>query len=239
MLEIILDDSPCLAVNKPAGLLTQGPPTARLTLESLVKQHLRDEHQKTGNIYLGVPHRLDRAVSGVVILSRNSKGAARLAEIFRDRRVMKTYWAVLENCPDPLEGTLIDGIQKVEGAAYAELVPVGTAGSQEARLTYQVKGQVPGGWFVEIHPETGRFHQIRVQFGGRGFPVVGDLLYGAKSSIDSEEAGWVDDGSEAAPTPIALHARQLDLPHPIRFDAIKAEAPVPKFWQSRGWIVGE
>jgi len=236
MLEILLDDSPCLAVNKPAGLLTQGPPSVSLTLETLIKQHLRDTLQKTGNVYLGVPHRLDRAVSGVVIFSRNSKGAARLAELFRERRVTKTYWAILEKCPDPLEGILVDGIQKLEGVAYAELVPLGTPGSKEGRLSYRVIGQVPGGWFVEVQPETGRFHQIRVQFGGRGCPVVGDVLYGASSSIDVAEAGWIDDGSEAAPTPIALHSRQLDLPHPVRFEPIRGIAPAPHYWQERGWV---
>jgi 23S rRNA pseudouridine1911/1915/1917 synthase len=236
MLEILLDDSPCLAVNKPAGLLTQGPPLVGLTLETMVKQYLRETLHKAGNVYLGIPHRLDRAVSGVVIFSRNSKGAARLAELFRDRRVTKTYWAILEKCPEPLEGTLIDGIQKLEGVAYAELVPVGTPASKEGRLSYRVIREVPGGWFVEVLPETGRFHQIRVQFGGRGCPVVGDVLYGATSSIDVEEAGWVDDGSEAAPTPIALHSRKLELPHPIRFEPISALAPAPHYWTERKWF---
>lgn len=236
MLEILLDDSPCLAVNKPAGLLTQGPPSVGLTLEIMVKQYLRESLQKSGNVYLGVPHRLDRAVSGVVIFSRNSKGAARLAELFRDRRVTKTYWAIVERCPEPLEGTLIDGIQKLEGVAYAELVPVGTPESKEGRLSYRVIGEVPGGWFVEVRPETGRFHQIRVQFGGRGCPVVGDVLYGATSAIDVEEAGWIDDGSEAAPTPIALHSRKLELPHPVRFEPISAVAPAPRYWTERKWL---
>jgi 23S rRNA pseudouridine1911/1915/1917 synthase len=113
---------------------------------------------------------------------------------------------------------------------------VGSAGSQEARLSYRVLGQVPGGWFVEIHPLTGRFHQIRVQFGARGWPVVGDLLYGSTSALDPADADWMDDGADAAPTPIALHARQLDLPHPVRFTPISVSADPPIHWTQRGWL---
>lgn len=117
----------------------------------------------------------------------------------------------------------------------AEIVAPATEGAQEARLRYRVTGDVPGGVGVEIHPETGRFHQIRAQFGARGCPVVGDLLYGASSAIDPDEAGWIEDGSEAAPMPVALHARRLELPHPVRFEPITIEAPVPSFWANRGW----
>jgi 23S rRNA pseudouridine1911/1915/1917 synthase len=234
-IEILLDDKPLLAVSKPAGLLTQGPKSARWTVESLVREDLRVRLGKTGNVYLGIPHRLDRAVTGAMVFATNSKGAARLAEIFRDRRVRKTYWAILESCPTPTEGELVDGLVKLEGVAFAEIVPVASAGSQEARLTYRTLREVPGGWLVEIHPETGRFHQIRAQFGHVGCAVLGDVLYGAKQTLLPEEVGWIDDGSESAVTPIALHSRRLTLPHPVRFDELSIEAPLPAYWNKRGW----
>ncbi len=234
-IEILLDDKPLLVVNKPAGLLTQGPKSARSTVESLVREEWKRRLGKTGNVYLGIPHRLDRAVTGVMLFATNSKGASRLAEIFRDRRVRKTYWAILESCPTPTEGELVDGLVKLDGVAFAEIVPVGTAGSQEARLTYRTLREVPGGWLVEIHPETGRFHQIRAQFGHVGCPVLGDVLYGARQSLSPEETGWIDDGSESPVTPIALHSRRLILPHPVRFDELSIEAPLPAYWRQRGW----
>jgi 23S rRNA pseudouridine1911/1915/1917 synthase len=235
-IEILLDDKPLVAVNKPAGLLTQGPKSARWTVESLLREELRRRFGKTGNVYLGVPHRLDRAVSGVMVFATNSKGAARLAEVFRDRRVRKTYWAILESCPTPTEGELVDGLIKLEGVAFAEIAPVETANSQEARLSYRALREVPGGWLVEIHPETGRFHQIRAQFGHLGCPVLGDVLYGAKQVLSPEEVGWVDDGSESPVTPIALHSRTLSLPHPVRFEVLSIDAPLPAYWHQRGWV---
>ncbi|MBY0586267.1 RNA pseudouridine synthase [bacterium] len=234
--EILIDDKPLLAINKPAGLLTQGPPPVERTLERLVKEERRRQQNKTGNVYLGIPHRLDRAVTGAIVFATNSKGAARLAEIFRDRRVQKTYWAILEQKPQPEAGELIDGLLKLDEVAFVEVVPLGTPGSKEAKLSYQTKQAVPGGWLVEIHPETGRFHQIRAQLGCRGWSVFGDLLYGAKQSLSADETGWIDDGSTSPVTPIALHSRQLVLPHPVRFDDITIQAPAPRYWHERGWV---
>jgi 23S rRNA pseudouridine1911/1915/1917 synthase len=235
VVEILLEDKPLLAVSKPAGLLTQGPREANRTLETMVREEVRRRHQKSGNVYLGVPHRLDRAVTGAIVFATNSKGAARLAEIFRDRRVQKTYWAVVEAPLDPPVGTLVDGIRKIDGVACAEIVPLGSPDAQEARLSYRTLGSVPGGWLVEIHPETGRFHQIRAQLGHAGASVVGDLLYHAQRAVSPEEADWIDDGGQAPPTPIALHSRQLILPHPVRFDELIIQAPLPRWWIRRGW----
>lgn len=235
-ISILVDDKPLLAINKPPGLLTQGPPSANTTLESLVRQDIKDRQNKPGRVYLGIPHRLDRAVTGAILFATNSKGAARLAEIFRDRRVKKTYWAILQDPPDPAEGVLIDHIKKIDDVACAEIVPAGTPGAQEARLSYQIIGAVPGGWLVNIQPDTGRFHQIRVQFGSRGWSVLGDLLYGARQALSPDEVGWIDDGSDSPITPIALHSRELVLPHPIRFDELNITAPVPDYWLKRGWV---
>src|SRR5438105_10993026 len=136
-LEIICQDGPLLAVNKPAGLLTLGARPGVPTLERLVKQFLKEKYQKPGNVYLGIPHRLDRPVSGVVVFARNSKAAARLAEQFRERQVRKIYWALVERPPEPSEGELIDWLLKSPDQARVEIVPPATAGARESRLRYR------------------------------------------------------------------------------------------------------
>src|SRR6476646_4634528 len=125
-LEILCEDGPLLAVNKPAGLLTLGAVPGVPTLERQVKQFLKDKYQKPGNVYLGIPHRLDRPVSGVVVFGRNSKCAARLAEQFRERKVRKVYWALVERPPDPPEGELVDWLLKAPDQARVEIVPAET-----------------------------------------------------------------------------------------------------------------
>src|SRR5436190_22987192 len=116
-LEVLCEDGPVLAVNKPAGLLTQGVPAGIPTLEALVKEYLKQRYAKPGNVYLGIPHRLDRPVSGVVVFARNSKAAARLAEQFRDRQVRKTYWALVERPPECPAGELVDWLLKTPDEA--------------------------------------------------------------------------------------------------------------------------
>src|SRR5262245_36820104 len=121
-LEVLCEDGPVLAVNKPAGLLALGAVPGVPTLERQVKAYLKEKHHKPGNVYLGIPHRLDRPVSGVVVFARNSKAAARLAEQFRNRQVQKVYWAIVECAPDPPEGELVDWLHKVPDQARVELV---------------------------------------------------------------------------------------------------------------------
>src|SRR5579872_6971591 len=121
-LDILCEDGPVLAVNKPAGLLTLGAIPGVPTLDRLVKQYLKEKHQKPGNVYLGIPHRLDRPVSGVVVFARNSKAAARLAEQFRERQVRKVYWALVEKPPEPPEGELVDWLLKSPDQAHVAIV---------------------------------------------------------------------------------------------------------------------
>jgi 23S rRNA pseudouridine1911/1915/1917 synthase len=231
--DILREDGPLLAVNKPAGLPTQAPPGLP-SLEAAVKAWLKAKHAKPGNVYLGIPHRLDRPVSGVVVFAKNSKAAARLAEQFAQRRVRKTYRAVVEGELPESSGTLTDFVTKVPDESRAEIARPGDAGAREAVLSYHVleRAALSGGFpatVVEIILETGRMHQIRVQFASRGFPVAGDAKYGARSRWDAP--GQVGDCASPSHERIALHAQKLALFHPVRYDEVVLEAPLPPPWE--------
>ncbi|MBI5757175.1 MAG: RNA pseudouridine synthase [Planctomycetales bacterium] len=226
-LEILCEDGPVIVINKPAGLLTQGVPHGIPTLEAQVKAYLKEKHSKSGNVYLGIPHRLDRPVSGVVLFARNSKAAARLAEQFRERQVKKIYWSVLERPPEPANGTLNDFLLKHAEQAHVEVVSPVTAGAKSATLHYRTLQTGDNGTLVEIELETGRMHQIRVQFGSRGWPVLGDTEYGATRLFDSTESP-----ADPRDARIALHARSLTFLHPIRYDSVTVTAPLPAAWRT-------
>jgi 23S rRNA pseudouridine1911/1915/1917 synthase len=255
---LLLEDGPLIAVNKPAGILTEGIPSGEQTMVGLVKAWLRDKYQKPGNVYLGIPHRLDRATSGTIVFTRNSKAAARVAEQFEKRQVSKAYWALLEKRPEADSGLLVDWLLKVPDQAISEVVSEGTAKAKEARLEYRVLREFKGRWLVEVQLLTGRMHQIRVQFASRGCPVVGDTKYGGGEWLDAgsvnaaaappETSTAVADETQPAATSsasnaamevvrksasdirIALHARSLSLLHPIRYDRLTLETPVPAYW---------
>ncbi len=227
-LDILLEDGPLIAVNKPAGLLTQGVPHGHPTLEGWVKEHLRQKYAKPGNVYLGVPHRLDRPVSGIVVFAKNSKAAARLAEQFRERTVRKIYLAVTERIPNPPAGRLSDWLLKDPVAAHVSIVLPDTEGAREAILDYRVLRSHEGRALLEIELQTGRMHQIRVQLASRGWNIVGDLQYGA--ALDPADIAAYD----RLVSPIALHARCLTLAHPIRYDRIELKAPMPPDWNRFG-----
>ena len=224
-IEILCEDGPLLAVNKPAGIITQGAPQGVDSLIDVVKRHLKEKYAKPGNVYLGVPHRLDRPVSGVVVFSRNSKCAARLAEQFAQRRVEKIYWACLERPPEPETGELSDWIYRIPDQSRVEIVGEGTNGAKPASLSYRTLERRMGRALVEIRLHTGRMHQIRIQFGSRGCPVLGDVQYDGQM----EFAGCTS--SEQEGSAIALHARSLTLLHPIRYDELTIVAPLPKTWR--------
>ena len=228
-LQILCEDGPIIAVNKPVGLLTQGVPEGQPTLESQVKQYLRDRLAKPGNVYLGVPHRLDRPASGVVVFAKNSKAAARLAEQFRERTISKTYLVVTEQVPSPRQGRLTDWLLKDGEAAHATVVAPGTAGAKEAVLDYEVLAVKHGRALIEIDLLTGRMHQIRVQLASRGWHVVGDQQYGA--TLTADVAAVYDRHS----SPIALHALRLGLYHPVRYEPLWIEAPLPAHWANYGF----
>jgi 23S rRNA pseudouridine1911/1915/1917 synthase len=224
-LVVLYEDSHCLAVVKPAGLLTQAPPGID-SLEARAKDYLKNKYQKQGRIYLGVPHRLDRPVSGVVLFARQSVSAKRLSEQFRDRQVTKTYWGAVEGEVQPLAGTWHDWLRKVENEARVEKADEGTPGAQLAQLDYRCVQSCEGGTLVEFRPETGRMHQIRVQAALRGWPIRGDLLYGAHLSFGSE-------AELARDRIIALHGRSLTFLHPVRYEPITVTAPLPEeYWSA-------
>jgi 23S rRNA pseudouridine1911/1915/1917 synthase len=235
-LVILYEDNHCLAVAKPAPLLTQGVPPGIPTLESLAKAYLKDRYHKPGNVYLGIPHRLDRPVSGVVLFARNTKAARRLAEQFQSRQVRKVYWAVVERAapgtpggdlPSP-EGVWEDWLLKVAEEARSERVSADVPGARRAVLRYRRLEAGADGALLEIEPETGRMHQIRVQAAVRGWPVRGDFLYGARLPFGPGPADLPRDRV------IALHARSLTFLHPIRYEPVTVTAPLPAYWQPWG-----
>ena len=223
MLQLLYEDNHCLAVAKPAPLLTQGVPPGIPTLEAMVKAYLKERYHKPGKVYLGIPHRLDRPVSGVVVFARNTKAARRLAEQFQQRQVVKTYWAAVEGTVQPEEGAWEDWLLKRPEEARSELAEADTPGARRAVLRYRRLEAAPDLTLLEIHPETGRMHQIRVQAAGRGWSVLGDFLYGARQPFGIP-----------GPTPrdraIALHARRLTFLHPIRYEPVTVTAPLPPTW---------
>jgi 23S rRNA pseudouridine1911/1915/1917 synthase len=244
-LEILCEDGPVIAVNKPAGIVVQGAPPGVANLADLVRQYLKERYSKAGNVYLGVPHRLDRPVTGVVVFSRNSKCAARLSEQFATRTVRKTYRAVLERPPLPESGTLSDWLLRTtdeddsaadpSGALPKVLVSTeGTPHAKQAVLHYRTLAAAKGRALVEINLETGRMHQIRVQFSSRGWPILGDLQYGATTVWDGATPRAATPQDESRFHPIALHAFRLVLQHPVRYDELTIIAPVPLAWGSLG-----
>jgi len=220
---LLLEDGPLLAVNKPAGLLTEGVPGGEGTLVGAVKDWLRVRYDKPGNVYLGIPHRLDGPTSGVIVFTRNSKTAARVAEQFEQRKVSKIYWALLEAHPETESGLLVDWLRKIPDEARSEVCEPGAERAKEAKLEYRVLCQLGDRCLVEVRLLTGRMHQIRVQFASRGCPVAGDVKYGGQP--------WSPGGAGCPPGElIALHARSLTLKHPIRYDELTVEAPLPEYW---------
>jgi 23S rRNA pseudouridine1911/1915/1917 synthase len=226
-LHILFEDNHCLAVAKPAPLLTQGVPPGIPTLEAMVKAYLKERYHKPGNVYLGIPHRLDRPVSGVVVFARNTKAARRLAEQFHTRQVRKVYWALVERTAEsetmPAEGVWEDWLLKIQDEARTESVSEQTPGARQAILAYRRLRESDEGVLLEIEPQTGRMHQIRVQAARRGWPIRGDVLYGSQLPF-----------GPPAELPrdriIALHARSLTFLHPIRYEPLTVTAPLPGTW---------
>lgn len=225
---VLLEDGPILVINKPAGLLTQAPPGVP-SLEAEVKAWLKERFNKPGNVYLGIPHRLDRAVSGVIVFTRNSKAAARMAEQFEQRTVRKIYWAIVEGVPDPPSAELTDWILKLPEQSRAEVVASDTPGARECRLSYRLLAtRESESWgrhsLVEVELHTGRMHQIRVQLANQGWPILGDSQYGATHfAFDADE-------TDSRFQRIALHAHSLTFQHPVRYESLTVSAPLPADW---------
>jgi 23S rRNA pseudouridine1911/1915/1917 synthase len=214
-LEILYEDNHLLAINKPAPLATMGAAPGEPSLAALAKEYLKSKYAKPGEVYLGVVSRLDAMVTGVTLFARTSKAAARLSEQFRTREVEKTYWAVVENADAPATGECHDWLRKDDAAHRMVIARAGAPGAQEAKLTFRRLQTVTGGALLEVTLETGRKHQIRVQLASRGWAVIGDRKYDARTHFDPG---------------IALHARQLTIDHPTRHEPITIVAPLPASW---------
>jgi 23S rRNA pseudouridine1911/1915/1917 synthase len=221
-LKVLYEDNHLLAIAKPAGIATQGAARGTTSVVTLGKEYLRRKYHKPGNVYLGVVSRLDSPVSGVLLLARTSKAAARLNEQFRRRTVEKLYWALVEGRFAQPTGELIDMIAKDEAAQRMAIIKQVSADGgkarpsnqpQEARLSYRRIGQFPHNSLLEIALETGRKHQIRVQLASRGHPILGDRKYGSKQSFA--------DG-------IALHCRRIVIEHPVKKMRLEIVCPAPK-----------
>jgi len=224
VLDILHEDNHVIAVNKPCGWPSAHFDGQDETMDRVVKAYLKEKHQKPGNVFLGVVHRLDKPVSGVLLFARTSKSAARLSEQFRENLIEKVYWAVVEAKPIrskgsfSLAGTLEDWLKKDAIKGMVEVVPPETEGAKQALLHYTVRAEHDGLVLLEILPQTGRTHQLRVQLASRARPIYGDAKYGSPFSLG---------------TGIALHSRSTTFLHPILKEPITLKAEVPKNWRGR------
>ncbi len=218
-LEILLEDNHLLAVNKPAGIATMGASAGETSVVNWARQYIKRRYSKPGNVYLGVVSRLDAPVSGVLLLARTSKAAARLSEQFRSRSVEKTYWGIVAGKDLPRSARWEDFLLKDESQHRMRRVAADAAGAAAAVLEFRQLKQLSACWLVEIAPETGRKHQIRVQFAERGWPILGDKKYGSRQPFSSG---------------IALHSRRLAFDHPISKKRIELVARLPDAWKKFG-----
>lgn len=213
-LEVLFEDNHLIAINKRASDIVQGDRTGDVPLSEYVKRYLKEKYKKPGDVYLGTIHRLDRPVSGVVLFAKTDKALTRMNELFRTRDVKKTYWAIVANKPEPESGTLVHYMKKNEEANKSYATKHEIPGSLRAELEYKLIASSDRYFLLEVLPQTGRHHQIRVQLASMGCIIKGDLKYGAPRS--NKDAS------------ICLHARKLEFLHPVKKEPVEIIAPVPE-----------
>jgi 23S rRNA pseudouridine1911/1915/1917 synthase len=211
-MKVVYEDNHIIIVSKSSGEIVQGDKTGDEPLSETVKRHIKEVYHKPGNVFLGVVHRLDRPVSGLVIFAKTSKALSRLADMFRRGDVHKTYWAITKNRPPEQEGTVTSWLVRNEKQNKSYSFDHEVKDSKKAVLTYRLIGSTDNYSLLEINLLTGRHHQIRCQLASIGCPIKGDLKYGAKRSNP--------DGS------ISLLARRIQFVHPVSKDNIDVVAPV-------------
>ncbi|MCX6291517.1 MAG: RNA pseudouridine synthase [Bacteroidetes bacterium] len=218
-LQVLYEDNHLLAINKRAGDIVQGDKTGDKPLSELVKDYLKEKYNKPGAAFIGVVHRIDRPVTGIVLFARTSKALERINELFREQKVKKTYWAIVKNKPQDENGTLIHYLKKDEAKNKSKAYDKEVPGALRAWLDYKVIGKSDNYYLLEINPKTGRHHQIRVQLATMGCPIKGDVKYGFDRT--NEDAS------------IHLHARKISFIHPVKKEEITIVAPVPdeKLWK--------
>jgi len=214
MLNVLYEDNHLIAINKSAGVLVQGDETGDEPLVETCKKYIKEKYNKPGEVFLGVVHRLDRPVSGVVVFARTSKALQRMNELFRDRQTKKIYWAIVGCKPKEESGTLVHWLVKSEKNNKVTAFSKENIDGQRAELNYQVLKRKFDYYLLEINPITGRSHQIRVQLASMGCMIVGDMKYGYDHPNPDKS--------------ICLHARQLTFIHPVKKETISIVAPLPK-----------
>ena len=224
---ILYEDNHLIIVNKLCGELVQGDKTGDETLADMVKQYLKVTYNKEGNVYLGIPHRLDRPTSGIVVYAKTEKALVRLNELFRGSAVKKIYWAVVDNLPSQLEGTLVHYMVRNTKQNKSTATPIERKGSKVGKLDYKVISSSKNYHLLEIELHTGRHHQIRAQLAAIGLHIKGDLKYGSPRSNP--------DGG------ICLHARSISFIHPVKKEEIFIVANPPRdaLWDAFLEQVGE
>ena len=220
---ILHEDNHVLIFNKAAGEIVQGDKTGDECLAETLKAYIAQRDGKPGKVFLGIPHRLDRPVSGIVVFAKTSKALSRLSEMFRTGDIHKTYWALCCKAPEKESGEQTDWLSRNEKMNKSFIVKAGSQGAKEARLRYQLLGRTDRYSLVEVELLTGRHHQIRCQLAGMGCVIKGDLKYGAPRSNP--------DGG------ISLHSREIKFVHPVRKDEMDIIAPPPSSWKGIGEFI--
>ena len=212
-LQVLYQDNHLIIVNKRPGDISQGDKTKDKPLSDVVKEYLKEKHNKSGNVFLGVVHRLDRPTSGLIIFAKTSKALERLNKMLRNKKIKKTYWAVVKNKPKANKDCLVHFLKKNPKNNKSTVFKKEVEGSKKAILQYKIIKILQYYSLLEIDLETGRHHQIRAQLSYIGFPIKGDLKYGFNRSNK--------DGS------IHLHARKIEFTHPVANSQISICAPTP------------
>jgi len=219
-LQVLFEDNHLIIINKQVGDIVQGDKTGDTPLSDIVKAYIKEKYFKAGNVFLGVVHRLDRPTSGIVVFAKTSKALERFNKMLRDKKVTKTYWAVVKNKPPKEANTLINFLKKNPKNNKSTVFKTEAEGSKKAILHYKLIKSLDNYHLLEVDLETGRHHQIRAQLSAISCPIKGDLKYGFDRS--NKNGG------------IHLHARQIAFIHPVSKEQISVTAPTPKdaIWEA-------